>query len=165
MILFARWPLYALGYKNTDASKLGTHGFVDPDLTRLEGDTLTLMQTGLAGLLRAIPGRHRVTIVGPPPEFPYPVPAEMVRAIRFGGALPPIPRAEFDSKVGPTIAALRRLAADAGAGFVDLTERFCTASACPPAQDGKPVLSDMVHLSRSGNDILLSALRAGLPPR
>lgn len=163
VILFARWPLYALGYRNTDASKIGTHGFVGPDLIRLEGSNLALMQAGLAGVLQEIPKRHSVTIVGPPPEFPYPVPAEMVRAIRFGGEAPPLSRVEYLRKVGPTIDVLRRVAASAGVGFVDLSDSFCTPTACPPAQDGKPVLSDMVHLSRHGNDILFRALRDSLP--
>jgi peptidoglycan/LPS O-acetylase OafA/YrhL len=158
IFLFARWPMYFLGYGHTDITTPGTVGFVDRDLNPLEQDAPDLTEAGLRGLMAAVPEQHRVFLVSPVPEYQEGVPDAMVRAIRFGDALEAVPRSLFDSRVAATIAQLTTIADEVGGEFIDLTDAFCSAEVCPYARDGVPILADQVHLTRRGNDILLGVL-------
>jgi hypothetical protein len=86
--------------------------------------------------------RH-VVLIGPTPELLDTVP----RCIRKRAeAECTLPRASFDRHAAPILAALRE-ATDGlqNVTVVDVTDYFCTATACPPVKDGIPLYWDSHH--------------------
>lgn len=156
--LFARWPMYFLGYPNTDLTAEGSIAFVRQDGTPIEEPTQQMFAAGLRGTLEAIPDHHRVTIIGPVPESQVPVPQAMIREIRFGHEVPELSRSVFERRSEETRESLRTAAQDLGAGFLDLIDVFCGPDSCPFHNNGSPVLADSVHLTPTGNTMLREAI-------
>ena len=99
----------------------------------------------------------RVLVLGPTPWLPADVPV-CIRSRREKECA--IPRAQFDAQAQPILARLREQAA----GFpdvevLDLTDRFCTATECPPVLDGVALYWDSHHISAT------AARKSGLSVR
>ncbi|BCT94069.1 hypothetical protein LYSHEL_30960 [Lysobacter helvus] len=100
----------------------------------------------LAPTLARLQG-HRVRVLGPTPQMRKDVPTCIAQHIEAACA---VPRAEFDAFAQPILAAMRQAAAPyPNVEVVDLTERFCTATTCPPVRDGQPLYWDTHHVSRA----------------
>ncbi|WP_197427196.1 acyltransferase family protein [Noviluteimonas gilva] len=86
---------------------------------------------------------RRIVIVGPTPLLRTPVP----KCLR-GAPDCAVPRAEFDARVRPVYAKLHALQARyPNVEVLDVTDRFCTATECPPVLDGVPLYWDTHHVS------------------
>jgi hypothetical protein len=158
VVLFARWPQYGEGVRSNAWGAPNMVDFIDGDFKKIESKTLTAFQQGIDALLKNIDPRHRVIVIGAPPEFPYSVPDESIRTIRFG--LPPtlLSRAEFEGRSLRTSSALRETTIANGALYLDLTDLFCDEAACQLLDDGLPIYADHVHFTITGNNILLKKL-------
>ena len=86
--------------------------------------------------------RH-VVLIGPTPELRDTVPRCIRKRAETECALP---RATFDRRAAPILASLRE-AADGlqNVTVVDVTDYFCTVTACPPVKDGIPLYWDSHH--------------------
>jgi hypothetical protein len=86
--------------------------------------------------------RH-VVLIGPTPEMRDTVP----RCIRKREeAECTLPRSTFDRHAAPILAALRNAASGLkNVTVVDVTDYFCTTTACPPVKDGIPLYWDSHH--------------------
>lgn len=155
---FARWPHYAMGVRKNRWGEAGEVGFVDSNLNLLNGNTLDVFQDSLDALLKEISPRHRVIVLGAPPEFPFSVPEEMIKMLRFGLPSKQLPRSQYENRAGRTVSVLKNTARANGVRFLDLTRDFCDQMVCYLERDGVPLYSDHVHLSRRGNAVLLALL-------
>jgi peptidoglycan/LPS O-acetylase OafA/YrhL len=118
-------------------------------------DTLVLVgvwDANHAGLIRSTldevaPEVRRVVVLGPTPRMR----SEVARCIRkHAQSACAIPRAEFDAHARPILALLRDAArTHPNVVVVDLGDRFCTATSCPPVRDGMPLYWDRLHVSSS----------------
>ncbi|WP_101066229.1 acyltransferase family protein [Roseovarius salinarum] len=156
--MFARWSYYAEGYEDHRSDTPGTVPLVDGRGAPPEGETRAVFAAALDRTLAAIPDRHRVTLIGQVPVFPYAVPRAMLRQHRFGTVPPVKTVADFMARSGGTVAMLRAAAATAGARLIEPHRVFCKDETCVYAADGVPLLSDHVHLSRAGNALLADLL-------
>ena len=136
--------------------------YLNGNLKRIEIETLSAFQQGMNALLKNIGPSHRVIIIGAPPEFPYSVPAESIKSIRFG--LPPtlLPKVEFERRSSRTSSVLREITELNGALYLDLADLFCNETECQLLDNGLPIYADHVHFTRQGNNILLEKLRPAL---
>lgn len=83
------------------------------------------------------PKVRQVVVIGPSPEM------------RPGG----LSRAAFDAEAAPILAAMREAAKDySNVTVIDVTDRFCTATECPPVLRGVPLYTDGYHLARGATD-------------
>ena len=98
-----------------------------------------------AATLEALAHVPRIVVIGPTPEIRDMAP----RCIRrHAEAVCAIPRAEFDAKARPILAELRAMAAEhPNVIVVDVTDRFCTATECPPVLNGTVLYWDDHHVS------------------
>ncbi|MFT3896962.1 MAG: acyltransferase family protein [Thermomonas sp.] len=94
---------------------------------------------------RVAPDVRRVVVLGPTPRMR----SEVARCIRqHAENACSITRAEFDAQSAPLLATLRdAAAAHPNVVVVDLTDRFCTATSCPPVLAGVPLYWDKFHIS------------------
>ncbi|MHA6264976.1 acyltransferase family protein [Arenibacterium sp. CAU 1754] len=162
VFLFARWPMYFLGYHHTDLTTLGERDLIGRDLKPLDGDPRDLAEARLRDLIASIPKRHRVFIVGPVPEHLESVPDSMVRAIRFHDEVGKLTREVYEQRTMEVRNRLLALAAELNAVYIDPTEAFCGSETCPHEIDGVPIFADAVHLAPLGNQLLFDALKEGL---
>ena len=109
-------------------------------------------------LLNTIPARHRVIVLGPAPEFPFSVPDEMIKNLRFGRDEEPFPRARFDARAERTIEILAAATTATGTEFLQLSDRFCDDTQCRFERNGIPLFADSVHFSKEGNAFLFEIL-------
>ena len=112
-------------------------------------DTLVLAarwqsMDGLAETLAAVAGKvDRVLILGPTPEMRDRVPVCLDNPDACA-----IPRAQFDERAAPILAAMHEVAAAyPNVVVIDLTDQFCTETTCPPVLDGVPLYWDTHHIS------------------
>lgn len=112
----------------------------------------------LSALLQQIDPRHSVVVIGAPPEFPYSVPDEMIKRIRFGQPLEPLARSRHEARAARTASLLADIAFLNNVSLLDLTDVFCDATVCNMETDGVPLFADHVHLSAKGNAVLLETL-------
>lgn len=160
VFLFARWPHYAEGVRSNMWGDGGLVEFIDAEDNIVASNTATALGDALAALLAAMPDRHRVVVIGAPPEFPFSVPAEMIRSIRLERPQPEFLRSSHDTRAGDTTEMLRSVTQLERTVYLDLSEVFCDADICQFQEDGIPLFSDHVHLSLKGNEVLLNALRS-----
>ncbi|MDB2651682.1 acyltransferase [Amylibacter sp.] len=162
ILLFARWPQYGEGVRSNMWGAPNMVNFLDGNLKRIEIETLSAFQQGMNALLKNIGPSHRVIIIGAPPEFPYSVPDESIKSIRFG--LPPtlLPKVEFERRSSRTSSVLREITELNGALYLDLADLFCNETECQLLDNGLPIYADHVHFTRQGNNILLEKLRPAL---
>jgi peptidoglycan/LPS O-acetylase OafA/YrhL len=156
--LFARWPHYAEGVHSNMWGDLGKVGFLDVMSNPVDAETITVFAGALNALLAEIDPRHRVIIIGAPPEFPYSVPNEMIKKIRFEQPLEQLARSRYESRAGRTNSLLSKLSQTNDVTLLNLTEVFCSPEVCHMSEDGIPLFADHVHLSARGNEVLLDSL-------
>lgn len=97
----------------------------------------------LVPTLDALRSVRRVVILGPSPHMQKDVPTCIRLSLNCG-----ITRAAFDAEASPVLARLRAMAAKhPNAEVTDVTERFCTATDCPPVLDGVPLYWDTHHVT------------------
>ncbi|AXI43809.1 acyltransferase family protein [Sulfitobacter sp. SK011] len=158
VFLFARWPHYAEGVRNNMWGESGKVDLVDANFKAINAETITVFGDALNALLKAIAPRHHVVIIGAPPEFPYSVPNEMIKKIRFEQPLEQLARGRFDARAKRTISLLNKVAQTNDVTLIKLTDVFCDSEVCHMSKDGIPLFADHVHLSGRGNELLLEAL-------
>lgn len=146
----ARWPV--------EINQIRYEGRPVP-LDRVAATTTLALGRTLDGLA----GRH-VVIVGPIPEATFDVPNALATAVSLGRTPP----------TGPTAAEWRRRRADVrrlfdtvlpGRGNVTLldpADLFCASGTCAVAEGGRPLYSDVDHLSRFGAALFANWLRPTL---
>jgi peptidoglycan/LPS O-acetylase OafA/YrhL len=156
--LFARWPHYAEGVHSNMWGDLGKVGFVDVMSNPVDAETIIVFAGALNALLAEIDPRHRVIIIGAPPEFPYSVPNEMIKKIRFEQPLEQLARSRYESRAGRTNSLFSELSQTNDVTLLNLTEVFCSPEVCHMSEDGIPLFADHVHLSARGNEVLLDYL-------
>ena len=156
--LFARWPHYAEGVHGNIWGDLGKVGFIDINLNPIKAETIMVFRESLSALLAEIDPRHRVFIIGAPPEFPYSVPNEMIKKIRFEQPLEQLSRGQYESRANRTNSILSQLSQTNKVTFLNLTDVFCTAEVCRMNENDIPLFADHVHLSARGNELLLNSL-------
>ena len=156
--LFARWPHYAEGVHSNMWGDLGKVGFIDVESNPVEEETIVVLGDALNALLSKIDPRHRVIIVGAPPEFPYSVPNEMIKKIRFEQPIEQLARSRYESRAGRTNSLISELSQTNDVTLINLTDVFCSPEVCHMSEDGIPLFADHVHLSARGNELLLDIL-------
>lgn len=102
-----------------------------------------------AGLRRTLdavaPRVGRVLVIGPSPRMRNRVP----RCIQMSADCA-IPRREFDETARPDLAVLKEIAERyPNVSVIDVSDRFCTQTECPPIRDGVPMYWDSHHVSYS----------------
>lgn len=162
IFLFARWPMYFLGYRNSDLNTVEEVDLVGRDLEPLDENIFDLAEAGLRSLLAAIPERHRVFLVEPVPEHQMSVPDAMVRAIRFGDEVQTLSREVFEARTDKVRDHLTNITEEFNFVYVKTIDVFCGPEFCPHEIDGVPVFADTVHLTSLGNKLLLRALEYSL---
>ncbi|MEO0371996.1 MAG: SGNH hydrolase domain-containing protein, partial [Pseudomonadota bacterium] len=157
------WAYYAEGLRNFGT----TRGEVPLVLAvgREAPDTFAAFADGLDAMLARVAQRHRVIVINSIPKYETSVPKAMVRALRFGTDLPVLTRAEFDAVQGRATQAVADLAAKHDALLVEPHRVFCDDRLCQMAQDGLPLYMDQVHLSVTGNALLLQIVMDRLEMR
>lgn len=99
----------------------------------------------LARTLAALGSIPHVVIIGPTPEMRDLVPKCIRQHAESACA---ITRVEFDAQAKPILAQLRKLAAKhPNVEVVDVTDRFCTATSCPPVLNGVALYWDSHHIT------------------
>ena len=156
--LFARWPHYVEGVHSNMWGDLGKVGFVDAVSKPVDAETITVFRDALIALIAEIDPRHRVVIIGAPPEFPYSVPNEMIKKIRFEQPLEQLARSRYESRAGRTNSLFNEMSQTNDISLLNLTDVFCTPAVCHMSEDGIPLFADHVHLSARGNELLLDFL-------
>ena len=156
--LFARWPHYAEGVHKNMWGDPGKVGFINNTSDPVDTDTMAVFGDALSALLQQIDPRHSVVVIGAPPEFPYSVPDEMIKRIRFGQPLEPLARSRHEARAARTASLLADIAFLNNVSLLDLTDVFCDATVCNMETDGVPLFADHVHLSAKGNAVLLETL-------
>jgi peptidoglycan/LPS O-acetylase OafA/YrhL len=133
VVLAARWVAYA-----TDVDADGELQLA------LQRTTARLQQRGI-----------RVVMVTPGVEFPWPVPACIVRR---GEAACGRSRAEAEARRAEALALLHSLVrANPGIELLDPMTLFCGEGRCPVSRNGHVLYSDAHHLSREGAEALVPA--------
>jgi len=158
IFLFARWPMYFLGYRNIDLNTVAEVDLVGRDLEPLDEDVFDLAEASLRSLLASIPERHKVFLVEPVPEHQMSVPDAMVRAIRFGDEVQTLSREVFEERTGEVRDHLVTITEEFNFVYVKTIDVFCRPDICPHEIDGVPIFADTVHLTSLGNKLLLQAL-------
>ncbi len=158
--LFARWPHYAEGVHSNMWGDPGKVGFIDFVSNPVDAETITVFKDALSKLLAEIDPRHRVVIIGAPPEFPYSVPNEMIKKIRFEQPLEQLARSRYESRAGRTNSFFSELLQTNDVTLLDLTDVFCSPEVCHMSENGIPLFADHVHLSARGNELLLDSLKS-----
>ena len=98
----------------------------------------------LAPTFEALKGR-KVIVLGPSPEMRDQVPKCIQQHAESQCGLT---RAEFDARATPILAKLAKLAARyPNVHIVDVSDYFCSETACPPVKDGVPMYWDTNHVS------------------
>ena len=156
--LFARWPHYAEGVQGNIWGDLGKIGFIDINSNPIKAETIIVFKNSLSALLAEIDPRHRVIIIGAPPEFPYSVPNEMIKKIRFEQPLEQLARIRYESRADRTNSVLSELSQTNNVTLLNLTEVFCSEEFCQMSENDIPLFADHVHLSARGNELLLNSL-------
>lgn len=111
----------------------------------------------LAPTLDALVKVPHVLIIGPTPEMRDVVPKCIRQQAEAACA---ITRAEFDAQAGPILAHLRKLAAGhPNVEVIDVTDRFCTATTCPPVLNGMPLYWDSHHITQTAARSFANSLR------
>jgi len=145
VVMIAQWPGYAF---NPDFRLPGLHG----------DEVVTPESPALGTALAALSGRvqrwrsagKRVYIVGASPSGPGLDPRNLLERTwrgdyRINAA--GMPRADWDRRNDWLAARLAAIAHEAGAVFIDPTQRLCTPSRCPAVTpDGEPIYRDAAHL-------------------
>jgi len=156
--IFARWSYYSEGYSSHLSNAANEVGFIDDQGHLLPGDNFPVFRAAFEKTLETVQQRHRIVIVNQTPVFPYFVPKEMLKRLRFGGEPEPKTSQAFNARSGRTIAFIRELAARTSAGLVEPHMLMCGQGDCLMQQNGSPLFSDHVHLSRTGNALLQKML-------
>lgn len=98
----------------------------------------------LVATLERLKHVRRVLIVGPSPVMPNPVPT----CIRSGSDACVVPRETFAAKAAPILAQMHAFEARyPNVEVLDVTDRFCDATTCPPVLDGVALYWDTHHVS------------------
>jgi hypothetical protein len=107
------------------------------------------MEADLGNALNPLTRMHvRVVLVGPTPEFDYPVPACIARRQADACRLA---RPQYDQQAAPADAILRAVTVtSADIRFWNPAAYFCGPSWCSPTSEGHLWYSDENHLSRAG---------------
>lgn len=112
---------------------------------------------GMESTLDALDHVPRVLIIGPTPVMRDGV-ARCIR--KHAEAACTITRREFDAKAKPILAQLRSIAAQhKNAEVIDVTDRFCTATQCPPLWKGSPLYWDDHHIAASAAARMAGTIR------
>ena len=137
IILFARWNFY-LGLPWSDPF-YRPYGLADERADVAPVEPLELMRRGLTALIEEArrAGVRRVLVVGPVPEFPVDAPFCLVRSLRLGLDGCVMDRTSAETRRGPTMDMLRRVASDfEDVRLADPIDVFCTPKTCRP-QEGR----------------------------
>ena len=163
VFLFGRWSYYAEGYRNHESNTSGQVGLVDASGQQREDENVDIFADGYRAALDRITARHRVIVINQVPVYPYSVPKEMLREVRFG--TPPTPKSasDFQARSGRAATLIATEAVSRGITVVSPHEVMCAQDNCLLSMDGTPLYIDQVHLSRRGNDMLRDMILNALP--
>jgi hypothetical protein len=160
VLLFARWPLIAIGSRY-----------------RLEGGRdAVIAQDGVPGnppVFRAAVDRTfealaglglDVAVLGPAPEIGWDVTRRYAYFVEWGLATPPAPTvAEYRARAGMATDPLTTAAEAHGLRYVDLSDAICRDGTCDPVRGGTPLYKDEDHLNAVGAALYMDMLRALVP--
>lgn len=162
VILIGRWAVYSSGQGSPNETATSPRLFVDGTAAENHARFESLLG---ATIDRMVQSGHRVTLIGPIPELPYNLPAEMTKALMRGDHDDfSIPLAGFLTRQANVLAMLARLDEKAGVRVLYPHETLCDQARCIASRDGKALYVDDDHLSPAGAALIAPLLREALTP-
>ena len=157
--LFATWSYYSEGYDSQSSSTPNQVKFLDENLKIIHEENIVVFKNTFRKTLEEISQKHRVIIINQVPVFPFSVPKAMLNNLRFGVELKEKTPNEFIQRSGRTIEHINKIAQSLNIETVEPQKAFCSQTMCYHEIDGKPLFSDHIHLSITGNEILYKILQ------
>ena len=145
VIVAGRWATLASDVPSPGDGLSSGHLFdlkTDRPMTLKEALVRTLDALALAG--------SHVVLIGPIPEIEYHVARTLVRSLRGIGALPSVPRSQFDIRQAQVLSALADIEVSGQFTVVYPHKVLCSDTVCSVAEGVLPLYVDDDHLSPFG---------------